>query len=229
MAGLPPNASANLVYKQSYQKRHFTRLLGTEALSRRYIRIGKSYLARGHLTPVADFQYAAWQFSSFYYINTTPQWQSINAGNWKNIENEIREFSKNRPSALKVYTGTYGDTLLENHNGFPVTIFLAHHKFPVSLYLWKIIYCEIEKRAIVFVVLNHPFVPFVTKRDYICPNICHKYGWDSEKWKRLDKGYLICCNYHQFKHVVPYPQLVVKGILRRTDSFNREGKVQNPR
>lgn len=229
MEGLPPKVSANLVYKQTYQKSRFTKLLGTAELSRRYIQIGKSYLARGHLTPVADFQYAAWQFSSFYYINTTPQWQSVNAGNWKNIEQEVRDFSKDRPSALKVYTGTHGYMLLEAHDGFPVTIFLAPGKFPVSLYLWKIIYCEIEKRAIVFVVLNHPFVPFVTNRDYICPNICHKYGWDSDKWKRLDKGFLICCNYHEFKLVVPYPKLVVRGILRRTVNFKWKGKVQTNR
>lgn len=52
-----------------------------------------SYLSRGHLSPDADFLLGTWQDLSYFYINTAPQWQTINAGNWLRLENLIRNFA----------------------------------------------------------------------------------------------------------------------------------------
>lgn len=52
-----------------------------------------SYLSRGHLSPDADFLLGTWQDLSYFYINTAPQWQTINGGNWLRLENLIRNFA----------------------------------------------------------------------------------------------------------------------------------------
>ena len=54
-----------------------------------YIFSGKKrrlYLSKGHLSPNADFIWNEWQQASYYYFNAAPQWQSINGGNWNEID-----------------------------------------------------------------------------------------------------------------------------------------------
>lgn len=41
------------------------------------------YLAKGHMSPDADFVTEAEQDATYYYINALPQWQAFNNGNWK--------------------------------------------------------------------------------------------------------------------------------------------------
>lgn len=41
------------------------------------------YLARGHMSPDADFVIIPNQDATYYYINALPQWQAFNNGNWK--------------------------------------------------------------------------------------------------------------------------------------------------
>lgn len=50
-------------------------------------------LARGHLSPDADFPLIPLQFSTYFYINACPQWQVINAGNWLKVETMVSLFS----------------------------------------------------------------------------------------------------------------------------------------
>lgn len=86
---LGPGVSADVAYKQIFEKATFTKLLGSSKLADKYIN-QDSYLARGHLAPDEDFLFASWQYATFFYINTVPQWQAINNGNWKRLENLVR-------------------------------------------------------------------------------------------------------------------------------------------
>ena len=42
------------------------------------------------------------------YINMVPQWQRINNGNWKTVEEGVRSAARKRGVTLLVYTGTLG-------------------------------------------------------------------------------------------------------------------------
>ena len=54
---------------------------------------GTNYLAKGHLSPDAGFIYQAEQYATYYFINVAPQFQSFNAGNWKELEEGSREIA----------------------------------------------------------------------------------------------------------------------------------------
>ena len=43
-----------------------------------------------------------------YYSNVVPQWQRINNGNWKTVEEGVRSAARKRGVTLLVYTGTLG-------------------------------------------------------------------------------------------------------------------------
>lgn len=57
--------------------------------------LARSYLSRGHLSPDGDFLLGAWQDLTYFYVNTAPQWQSINGGNWMQVETMVRRFAIN--------------------------------------------------------------------------------------------------------------------------------------
>ena len=56
-------------------------------------RSGTNYFAKGHLSPDAAFIYQAEQYATYYFINVAPQFQSFNAGNWKQLEWGSREIA----------------------------------------------------------------------------------------------------------------------------------------
>ena len=43
-----------------------------------------------------------------HYSNVVPQWQRINNGNWKTVEEGVRSAARKRGVTLLVYTGTLG-------------------------------------------------------------------------------------------------------------------------
>ena len=101
--------SANDAYKQAKQKRIFSALLNEGDHILDYYDPGDGlYLARGHLAPKGDLLYTDWQEASYMYSNVVPQWQRINNGNWKTVEEGVRSAARKRGVTLLVYTGTLG-------------------------------------------------------------------------------------------------------------------------
>ena len=43
-----------------------------------------------------------WQEASYYYSNAAPQWQTINNGNWKDVEYTVRKLSRETGRDLQV-------------------------------------------------------------------------------------------------------------------------------
>lgn len=87
------NFEVDRKYTRKNQQETFAKLLKSKSLARRYVRNDNLYfLARGHLTPKADFLYGSEQVSSYHYVNVAPQWQIFNSGNWAKLENDVREF-----------------------------------------------------------------------------------------------------------------------------------------
>ena len=84
------------------------------------------------------------QRSTYKYINTAPQWQCFNSGNWNFLENAVRsmvELQQFGPYA-EIYTGTFGIMELPDINNNLQEIWLSgnqeNQRVPVPKYFWKI-------------------------------------------------------------------------------------------
>lgn len=175
----------------------------------------KSSLARGHLSPDADFIFSSWQFTTYFYINVVPQWQAINAGNWKGLEHLIRKTADIQNKELRIITGSHDVLTLKDKNNNDVAIYLASgNRIPAPKYIYKIVYDEQLKEAIVFIVINNPFLNNIPAKDIFCENVCKKTGWDKSQWSRIQQGFLYCCEYASFKrNVHTAPHLTVRKVL----------------
>lgn len=83
-------------------------LLKTETdLQKDYLNSG---FDRGHMTPAADnlCQTQKEQDESFYFSNMSPQYRSLNAGDWKSVEVWTRDMAKTNDS-IHVWCGNIGE------------------------------------------------------------------------------------------------------------------------
>ena len=92
-AGFYKSTSAGDAYKTSRQQTTLSGLIGSARTSQVFSRT-KSFLAKGHLAPDADFVWKEWQDATYYFANAAPQWQPFNNGNWKAIEAEVRHYAE---------------------------------------------------------------------------------------------------------------------------------------
>ncbi|KAK9869334.1 hypothetical protein WA026_003088 [Henosepilachna vigintioctopunctata] len=211
---LAPDVPAKTAYKKVTQKVVFRKLLGSTKLAKKYVN-AKSFLVTGHLAPDADFLFASWQFSTYFYVNAIPQWQAINAGNWKRLENLVRESAAAYNENIMVYTGTYGVLSLPDVNDVSTEIYLSKDKLPVPKFVYKILYSEESKQGIAFVSVNNPFLTELDKSDRLCTDICNDYGWGDESWNDGEKGFIYCCNAHKLlKSILTGPNIRIRGILK---------------
>lgn len=70
----------------------------------------KSGFDRGHMSPAADNQCSGKQVleESFYFSNMSPQYHSLNAGDWKSLETHSRNLSIAMDS-VKIFCGNLGE------------------------------------------------------------------------------------------------------------------------
>lgn len=201
-------------YKQSTQKSVFTTILGSSDIAARYINTG-SYLARGHLTPDGDGVYVTSQFITYFLVNTVPQWQVINNGNWKSVESEVRTVASDLRKDLTVVTGGDGVLSLPDVDGNMKDIYLAGGKLPVPKLTWKLVYDADSLLGIVFVCVNNPFTT-PASGGVVCDDVCERYNWGGASWKNYTKGYVSCCDYAGVKEkIAGLPEVGVVGVLGR--------------
>ena len=62
------------------QRKTIAELVGSQDLADHYVQDFDSdiYLARGHLSPNADFIFYSWMDSTYHFVNVAPQWQAFN-------------------------------------------------------------------------------------------------------------------------------------------------------
>ncbi|XP_066149550.1 uncharacterized protein [Euwallacea fornicatus] len=211
-AGEMFNITSSVAYKQAYQKSTFSSILGSSVLASRYIN-RKYFLAKGHLSPDADFLLATEQYSTYYYINVAPQWQIINTANWKSVEFTMRNMATYY-GYLEVITGTHGILTYNDSDNIPQPISLGTNGIlPVPKYFWKIAYEPKTRRAIVFIVLNDPHTKDATP-DVFCQDTCLEHGFLKNAWKNASSGYVFCCSVSDFKkEVKSSPELEVSAVL----------------
>lgn len=194
------NFSPDFAYKQKNQRNILARLLGENKAN--YM-LARSFLARSHLSPDGDFLLGSWQHLTYFYVNTAPQWQSINGGNWQTIETVIRQHAINLKADLIITTGTYGVLTVEDEQGYPRKLYLEPYQelLPVPELFWKMVVNPEKNACIVFVVTNNPFdeSPLMP----ICDSICYDHGWPSDLNSHV-RGRVYCCTYEDFIKLVSY-------------------------
>ncbi|KAF7279605.1 hypothetical protein GWI33_007000 [Rhynchophorus ferrugineus] len=202
LAGFNTNIPVSISYNKAVQRIRFGSQLRSPSLGQKYVN-NTSYLARGHLTPHADFSMASSQVSTYYYLNTAPTWQSLNAGNWKSVEYTVRKLAKQHGN-LHVITGTFGTLKYPDIMDNPTEIYLTGNEIPVPKYIWKIAYEPVKLKAIVFVMLNDPFIINNNKYSHFCSDVCRDNGFSNTGWRENAKGLVWCCSYDEFEQIVKY-------------------------
>ena len=193
-------------YTCKKQLEKFAYLLGSTAQAKKYIICGSYYLTRGHLAPNADFMFGYQQKATTYYINTAPEWHTINSGNWKILEGAIRKYASNMDTDLTVATGTLNVGTLPDIKAQEKPLYMATDSdnkptVPVPALLWKLVVDKSRNKGIVFIGVNDPHHPNVEKRGYIvCKDVSEQTtswfdGWDRFK---VPRGYVYCCSVSDF-------------------------------
>jgi endonuclease G len=102
----------------------------------------KSGFDRGHMSPAADNQCSGTDVlnQSFYFSNMSPQYHSLNAGDWKKLEMETRELSKKFDS-VKVWCGNVGEIKKIGQVSVPELC-------------WKVIYIKSQKKYEYYIFKN---------------------------------------------------------------------------
>ena len=207
--GFYKKSSADKSYKLKTQKATLQTVLG-DAKGSRIFSPTTSFLAKGHLAPDADFVFKEGQDATYYFVNAAPQWQSFNNGNWKAIEIAVRDYASLTGSDLMVYTGTLGHLALTDDKGEKKKLYLAKERgqfslIPVPEFYWKIVHNPITDEAVVFVGLNNPYFEGDPSTEaQICPDQCVSARWFFGYQKNVDKGYIYCCSYLDFKAAVDW-------------------------
>ena len=200
-----PGYDMNDIYKQDNQIKSLTLQLGSERLAR--IRANSiDYFNRGHYTARADFVYHSQQSSTYWHLNTAPQWSKFNAQNWGRLEVSLRKLASKRAIDLEVYTGVHGLLHSKHVNGTSVPLYLhanqTHRAIPIPKFYWKVVHEKTSNRAIAFVGSNDQFD---TKDSHICEDIGRSTNIKWLKWKPNDASHGISyvCQVDDLRRVVP--------------------------
>lgn len=181
-------------FTKAQQQKRLTEIFGDEEKAKELL--DKTYLARGHLAPDGDFLFVSWQFTTYYYINTVPQWQAVNNGNWKVVENSVRSKADHLKDDLIVFTGGHDVLKINNKK-----ISLEPDGLDVPKWSWKIIKHSATNSGIAFLTLNNPFA--TTSPQNVCEDICESAKWSWKERKTLSKGYTICCRVSDLMQEIP--------------------------
>lgn len=210
-AGFPRTIPGpSTAYTQEYQQRRLTGLFQSavdvlpqrsadEYFNSRTTR-DSNFLQRGHLTPDGDELFSTWQWSTYFYLNVAGMWRSINNGNWKHLENNVRTLAGKAKVNLEVFTGTYGTLSPKSISGRRVDFTLGNNgRIPVPKWLWKIVKSPDLDAAIALVVSNNP----VDAADPICNSfVGETYGWDATISSDRVDGVVSYCSVQDLRDVV---------------------------
>lgn len=132
------------------------------------------------------------------------------------MESNVRKAAESYNRTFAVITGTHGVLTLPDANQKPKRIYLlAGDKLPVPKTIWKIVYDRETQMGIAIISPNNPFMETISQGDFLCDDICDRYGWSGRNWKNIDGGFVYCCDLKKFLKVVPTtPRLKVRGVLQ---------------
>ncbi|XP_034485218.1 uncharacterized protein LOC117790069 [Drosophila innubila] len=156
---------------------------------------------RGHLTASSDMLFADQMTSTFKYLNVVPQFESINSGNWMQIEHWV---GNNIPekSFVHLRTGAFGLLSLQDTKSKPTMqpAFLIPDKKqnPVPEWMYKIVRDANNRLLHVFLTYNNIFNLTKPKAHECCKTVaCPLKLEDSSSL-----GFTYCCEPQQFVECV---------------------------
>lgn len=177
----------------------------------------KKFLARGHLAPKSDFVFAPKKLITCHLINAAPQWQSINNGNWSNMEDELHKIVKVDPSSsLDIMTGTFGVFSVDST---PLYLIPGNpDRVPIPKAFFKIINILPKNVKFVIIGVNNPYATKQQIEDrnngyLICNDVCDHQKYSQyyscndkqlmSKTKKTEKlyisaGYMYMCELDDF-------------------------------
>ncbi|XP_041968665.1 uncharacterized protein LOC121725679 [Aricia agestis] len=210
--------SMNRLYKLEHQRRRFDELLGP-GMGAKYV-TKTQFLSRGHLAARADFPLVAEQRASFHYVNTAPQWQRGNAGDWAALEEALRRRVHSSGAPVTVYTGTWGVSTLPDARGQDTELYLDvdtnnNGVVPVPLYFYKVVHDEANRTAVAFISINSSYYNSSRVDELtFCADVCDEnpqYRW--LRWRPRDGTHSFCCTYQDFaRKIQNLPKLDVRGL-----------------
>ncbi|XP_026831080.1 uncharacterized protein LOC105281091 isoform X2 [Ooceraea biroi] len=211
-----PGIDLDQLYRFETQLETLARILNSTELARQRLKKSVQFLSRGHMAAKADFVYGNQQRATFWYMNTAPQWQSFNGGNWNTLEANVRQFAASRQLDLDVYTGVHGQMTMEDIHGRqqPVRLHANSEVLSAPKFYWKVIYDPVSKRGTAFVGLNDPFIRSITYDVYLCTDISDKIKWLDWEADDITAGISYACSVDDLRRAVPHmPKLDVSEIL----------------
>ncbi|KAG5888061.1 hypothetical protein JTB14_010037 [Gonioctena quinquepunctata] len=212
--------SLNILYETIKQRPTINRQLGLPDTDKKYIKTGQYVLVKGHLAARTDFIYNAQQQATFHYVNSVPQWQIFNAGNWLALERSLRSYASNKMVDLTVYTGTYGtSTLPHESTGQDIPLYFYINAgnptkaMPVPELFWKIVYDPLHQAGVAVLGFNNAY-KIINANSIICTDIGDQLTWLTFNRKNNKYGYVYACTIDDLRRVIPQiPMFNVTSIL----------------
>lgn len=215
-----PGKNVDNLHTRVNQRNTIAEIINSPELADVYVEAPNSivFLARGHMAAMTDFISANEQRSTFFFINTAPQWQTFNSMNWYVVELNTRRLAADRNIFLEVYTGTFGITQLRDEFGVRHEIFLdfPNLQIPVPMLYYKIIVNRANRAGAVFIGVNNPHLTISDiERDYIiCTDVSDQIDYMTWQREDLRRGFSYACEVNEFLRRVPHiPGLVVTSLL----------------
>lgn len=174
--------------------------IGTDQLNK-FFNLKTSYLTRAYLAPKQDFIYVSQQLATYHHINFSPQFKEFNEGNWRKLEDSIRNNFRNK---ISITTGSCNVLNLPNDQGDlkPITL----DKSIVPDYFYKNV--QVDDKMYMFFAFNQPTINSEVQKRFetFCHDACEteRYGWLDENLKKssvrksVANGYLLCCSLSKF-------------------------------
>ncbi|XP_066150166.1 uncharacterized protein [Euwallacea fornicatus] len=196
------------LYSRNVERRTINTLLGLDSTFDTYIKGhgDDRFINRGHLAAQGDFVYDFQQLATFHYVNSAPQWASINGGNWNELEISLRQLANSSNTDFDVYTGVYGVSTLRHSKTNEKTNLYLHtannrNLMPIPQLFWKLIQSRTDGRSIVIVSINNVY-EVDNFRDFVCKDVSDNVSWFNEKLRRQKRnrvlGYMYACSVTEF-------------------------------
>ncbi|XP_017070062.1 uncharacterized protein LOC108107160 [Drosophila eugracilis] len=157
-----------------------------------YIAPNRLVINRGHLTASSDFLFEPQSRSTFKYVNVVPQFESINSGNWREIERWVMSL---RPTdtQMTVRTGAFGTLKLrDSRNKLRPAYLLDAQRNPVPKWMYKII---VRADGTRYVFLTHNDIFHKPPGHQFCTEVQCPIKLN----RQLAAGVTFCCNPATFK------------------------------
>lgn len=225
-----PGKNVYTLYRKDKVLETITRILRSSYLAGEIVKVGDNtqhYLARGHLAANADFVFANEQRATFYFTNAAPQFQTFNNGNWKYLENDVRQLAADRDIKLEVYTGTFEIEQFKDRDNVLTSIYLDYHLdpnndgasirlIPVPKVFYKVLVNPLNRQGVAFVGVNNPYLESDELRPQgyrVCnTNLIRTITYITFDPDHQKSGYIEACAVSDFLLKVPHLTNVIGPI-----------------